>query len=111
MPVISIEFTIFVLISFSRIDLNFSRPFDEFFVLDLREHLGNESVERGQYQLRAARWSTRMPIVGSSPQISVWPLVPRLIPIVRSLGVRFLPCLLRLASANSSVAIFLSTLI
>ena len=61
------ELTIFVLVPFSRIGLDFSRSFDEFFVLYLREHLDDESVERGQYQLRVARWSTRTPVIGSSP--------------------------------------------
>ena len=49
MSVISVELTIFVLVPFSRIDLDFSSPFDEFLVLDLREHLGDGSVKRGKY--------------------------------------------------------------
>ena len=67
MLVISVELTIFILVPFSRIDLDFFRPFDEVLVLDLREHLGYGRVERGQYQLRAARWSTRTHFIGSSP--------------------------------------------
>ena len=47
MPVISVELTIFALVPSPRISLDFSRPFDKFLVLDLREHLGNKSVERG----------------------------------------------------------------
>ena len=47
MPLISVELTIFVLIPFPMIGLDFFRPFDEFLVLDLREHLGDGSVERG----------------------------------------------------------------
>ena len=69
MPVILVELIIFVLVSFSRIDLDFFRPLDEVLVLDLCEHLGDESIERGQYQLRVANWSMRTPVVGLSPRI------------------------------------------
>ena len=42
--VISVEFTIFI---FSGINLDFSKPFDKFLMLDLREHLDDGSVEMG----------------------------------------------------------------
>ena len=46
---ISVELIIFVLVPFLRISLDFSKPVDEFLVLDLRKHLGDGSVEKGQY--------------------------------------------------------------
>ena len=65
MPVISVELTIFIFVPFMGINLDFSRLLDEFFVLDLYEYLGNESVEGWQYQFRAAWWSAWASIVGS----------------------------------------------
>ena len=49
MFVILVELIIFVLVPFPRTGLDFFRPFDEFVMLNLREHLGDGSVERGQY--------------------------------------------------------------
>ncbi|GFS34419.1 hypothetical protein Acr_00g0033930 [Actinidia rufa] len=37
-----------------RIGLDFFKPLDEFLVFDLREHLGDGTFERGQYQLRGS---------------------------------------------------------
>ena len=54
MPVISVELTIFVLVLFFRIGIDFFKPFDEFLMLYLCEHLGDGTIARGQYQLRAA---------------------------------------------------------
>ena len=44
---VSIELTVLVSISLSEISFDFSRPFDEFLVLDFCEYLGDESVKRG----------------------------------------------------------------
>ena len=63
MPVISVKLTILIFISLSGINLDFSRPFDEFFVFDLSEHLGDEGVEVRQYQVGMVRWSVRAPVV------------------------------------------------
>ncbi|GFZ09795.1 hypothetical protein Acr_21g0003940 [Actinidia rufa] len=54
-PVISLELTVLVLISFAGIGFDFFRPLDEFFMLDLREHLDDRSIERWQNQLRVTR--------------------------------------------------------
>ena len=100
---ILVELTIFVLVPFLRIGLDFFRPLDEFLMLDLHEHLGNGSVKREQYQLKVARWSTKTPVVGSSPQILVWPLVPHLVPVVRSPSVRFLPLVIPSSPSSFSL--------
>ena len=47
MAVVSMELTIFVFVFvfLSEVSLDFSKPLNEFFVLNLRKHLGNASVE------------------------------------------------------------------
>ena len=47
MYMVSVILTIFVLVPFLRTGLDFSWPFDEFLVLDLCEHLGDRSVDKG----------------------------------------------------------------
>ena len=49
------EIEIFLFISFSGVSLNFFRPLYDFFVLNLRKHLGNGSVKCWQYQVGPAR--------------------------------------------------------
>ena len=44
-PMFSMEFTILVLVSLSRIGFDLPMPLNKFFVLHLCEYLGNESVE------------------------------------------------------------------
>ena len=84
MSMVSVELIVLASVSFSEISFDFFRSLNEFLVLDFREYLGDGSIERGKYQFRATRWCTRMPIVGSSPRILIWPLVPSLISIVYS---------------------------
>ena len=88
-PVISMELTVLVIVSFAGIGFDFSRPLDEFFMLDLREHLGDGSIERWQNQLRATRWSVRASITGFSFRIKIWPHVPHLFPMISSPEIRF----------------------
>ena len=46
MAVISVKFTVFVLVSSEWVSRNFFRPFHEFLILDLHKYLSNEGVER-----------------------------------------------------------------
>ena len=48
MNVISVELTKLVFVSFLGVGLDFFKPLNEIFVLNLRKHLGNESVEGWQ---------------------------------------------------------------
>ena len=48
MVVISVEFTIFIFVSLSGVGLDFFRPLDEFFVLNLCKHLGNGALRGGK---------------------------------------------------------------
>ena len=43
--VVPVEFTIFVPISLLGVSLDLPRPFDEFFMFNFREYLGNGGVE------------------------------------------------------------------
>ncbi|GFZ05113.1 hypothetical protein Acr_17g0006850 [Actinidia rufa] len=76
LTLVSVELTIPVLVPLLEISLDFSWPLDEFFMLNFYEHLDNGGVEGWQHQFRAARWSTRTPIIGLSPQISIWLHIP-----------------------------------
>ncbi|GFS41642.1 hypothetical protein Acr_00g0075490 [Actinidia rufa] len=85
MPMVLVKFTIFVPVYLAWVSLNFLGPFDELLMFDFYEHLGDGGVERGQDQSRS--------------------------PTVRFLSFRIIvPYLMRLASASSSVAIYLSAL-
>ena len=48
MTVISVELTKLVFVSFSGVILDFFKPLNELFMLNLRKHLGNGSVEGWQ---------------------------------------------------------------
>ena len=58
MAVIPVELTVLIFVSLSGISLDFSRPLNEIFVLNLYKHLGNEGIKRWQYQVGLARWCT-----------------------------------------------------
>ena len=45
MPVVSMKFAIFIFVSLIGVGFYFSEPLYEFFMLDLREHLGDGSVD------------------------------------------------------------------
>ena len=45
MVVVSMELTILVFVSLSRVSFDFFRPLNELFVLNLHEHLSDGSVE------------------------------------------------------------------
>ena len=47
MSMVSVELTVLVSISLLGISFDFSRPLDEFLVLDFLEYLGDGSVKRG----------------------------------------------------------------
>ena len=47
MSMISVELIVLISVSLSWISFNFSRPLDEFLVLNFREYLGDGSVEWG----------------------------------------------------------------
>ena len=51
MIVISVEFIKLVFVSFWGVGLDFSKPLNELFVLNLRNHLGNGNVEGGKTRL------------------------------------------------------------
>ena len=46
MTMVSMEFTILVLVSLTRISFDFCKPFDEFFMLNFCKYLGDGSIER-----------------------------------------------------------------
>ena len=50
MSMVSVELTILVSVSLSRISFDFFRPLNEFLVLDIHEYLGNGSDKRGKCQ-------------------------------------------------------------
>ena len=87
MTVISVELTVLVLVSLMGIGFDFSRSLDKLFVLDLREHLGDGSIERWKHQLKAMRWSAKASVLGFSSRIKIWPYVPRLFPMISSLKI------------------------
>ena len=64
---VSVELTILVFISLSGINFDFSRPLNEFLMLDFHEYLGDGGIKRGECQLWMANWCTRGPIIVSSP--------------------------------------------
>ena len=66
MAVILVELTIFVFVSLSGVGLDFSRPLNEFFELNLCQHLGDGRIEGHKYEVRSARWSSRAFVVDSS---------------------------------------------
>ena len=48
MSMIPVKLTIFVLVSTEGVGFDLPRPFHKFFILDLYEYLGNESVKGSQ---------------------------------------------------------------
>ena len=47
MSMVSVELIVLIFVSFYGINFDFSKPLDEFFVLDFREYLGDENVKMG----------------------------------------------------------------